>query len=315
MKKIHFIFPLLLLLFSCTKEVTIDIPGYEEQIVIDGRIETGQPPIILISKSKEVYSSTDLNSFLSGFVSGAVVTISDGTTTIQLDEICSDNLPPGTEALAAAILGIPVSELANYNICAYTTLNASFIGTVGKTYQLSVSFNGKTYTASTSILTPTPLNNVFWKFDGNSTTHGYSWAELTDPINQKDAYMWEVKRINTDENGDFIDQNYTKTYSPVFDDVFFDGLTFEFWYENPNAYGNATPESIQGKYALNDTVVIKFSKMDAPVFEFFEKKYAQLQTAGNPFATPTNIPTNFTGGALGIWAGFSPSYDTLICIP
>jgi hypothetical protein len=55
--------------------------------------------------------------------------------------------------------------------------------------------------------------------------------------------------------------------------------------------------------------------MDAPVFEFFEKKYAQLQTAGNPFATPTNIPTNFTGGALGIWAGFSPSYDTLICIP
>ena len=62
---------------------------------------------------------------------------------------------------------------------------------------------------------------MFWKFDGNSTTHGYSWAELTDPINQKDAYMWEVKRINTDENGDFIDQNYTKTYSPVFDDVFF----------------------------------------------------------------------------------------------
>ena len=41
----------------------------------------------------------------------------------------------------------------------------------------------------------------------------------------------------------------------------------------------------------------------------------QLQTAGNPFATPTNIINNISGDALGIWAGFSPSFDTLICLP
>ena len=48
---------------------------------------------------------------------------------------------------------------------------------------------------------------------------------------------------------------------------------------------------------------------------FFEKKYVQLTTAGNPFATPTNIPTNIAGGALGVWAGYSTSYDTLYCVP
>ena len=34
---------------SCTKEVQIDIPGYEEQMVVDGIIETGQPAIVLLS--------------------------------------------------------------------------------------------------------------------------------------------------------------------------------------------------------------------------------------------------------------------------
>ena len=49
--------------------------------------------------------------------------------------------------------------------------------------------------------------------------------------------------------------------------------------------------------------------------EYMEKKYTQMYSAGNPFATPINLPTNIVGGALGIWAGYSPWYDTLICIP
>jgi len=55
--------------------------------------------------------------------------------------------------------------------------------------------------------------------------------------------------------------------------------------------------------------------MDRAVCEFFEKKYIQLSTGGNPFATPANIPTNIVGGALGVWAGLSPTFDTLICQP
>ena len=28
-----------------------------------------------------------------------------------------------------------------------------------------------------------------------------------------------------------------------------------------------------------------------------------------------NVPSNIQGGALGVWAGFAPVYDTLICKP
>jgi hypothetical protein len=66
---------------------------------------------------------------------------------------------------------------------------------------------------------------------------------------------------------------------------------------------------------LGDSVVVKFSRIDEAAFNFFDKKDAQVGSAGNPFATPVNVPTNITGGALGIWVGVSPWYDTLYCIP
>jgi Domain of unknown function (DUF4249) len=299
------------LVSACTKEVEIDIPGYEEQIVIDGKIETGQPPFVLISKSKDIYSPTDINAFLNGFISGATVTVSNGTTTVQLVEFCSDNLPPGTEPIVAGILGISESELANFHICGYTSMDTQIWGEVGKTYSLTVSVEGETFTAETKILQPTQFDAVFWQPDGGIATHGYSWVTLSDPPGQFDAYKWEVKILN----GSSEETNFVEPYAPVFDDEFFDGLTFDFFYDNPFAYGEGILDEYAGLFPIGDSVVIKFSKMDQEVFDFMEKKYTQLATAGNPFATPTNIPSNIEGGALGIWAGYSPIFDTLVCQP
>jgi len=315
MKHTFYIALTLLIFTSCTKEVEIDIPGYAEELVIDGVIETNAPPFVMISKTKDIYAPTDIDAFLNGFVSGATVTVSDGTNTVVLDEWCSDNLPPGAGPIAAQMFGISESELANYHICAYLTLDPSMSGQVGKTYQLTVELDGNTYQASTAIVQPTYFDSVWWKPEPSTPNHGFSWVYLTDPPTKGDAYKWEVKRINIGMDGEPIDQNFKVPFSPVFNDQFFNGLAFEFAYENPFAFETETPEEYLGLYPLGDTVVIKFSKMDAQVYEYLEKKYLQIQTAGNPFSTPTNIPNNISGGALGVWAGFSPSYDTLICQP
>ncbi len=307
---------LLLSLVSCTKDIEMEIPGYQEQLVIDGSIETNMPPVILISKSKDIYASTSLDAFLSGFVSGAIVTISDGTTTVQLDEICTDNLPPGTEAIAASLLGIPVSELANTHLCAYTSFNSDIFGQVGKTYTMEVKYEGQTYTASASIVSPSSLNQLYWKAKTGLTDYGYAWAELSDNGSQYDAYYWQSKRINLGPNGQTVDPGYIATFNPVFDDEFFNGLTFSFYYENPAVWDDPNvPEDYKGLYRIGDTVVIKLSKLDQNAFNFLEKKFIQIGTAGNPFATPINAPTNITGGALGAWTGYSPTYDTFVCQP
>ena len=304
---------LLLLFVSCTKEVEIAIPGYEEQIVIDGSIKTGQPAIVLLSTTANIYSPTNLEAYLSGFISGATVVVSDGNITETLVEICTDNLPPGTEELAAAFFGLPVDELINLNLCGY--FSTSIVGEVGKTYSLDVQVNGEIYTSVTSILQPTALDSLYWKPEAPLEDHGWSWAILSDPPGSYDAYVWEVQRLNTLPDGS-RDPIVYKPFGPYFDDAFFDGLTFEFAYENPiNIFDEEVDQAYRGYYPQGDAILVTFSKIGEAEFNFFEKKYNQMYTAGNPFATPTNIPTNIVGGALGVWAGFSPTSDTLICQP
>ncbi len=302
--KVFYLTLIALTLFSCTKEVKIDIPGYQDQLVIDGNIETGQPAIVLLSKTNDIYSPTNLDAYLNGFISGATVIISDGTTTDTLTEICTDNLPPGSEQIASAFFGIPVDQLVNLHLCAYVSLN--IVGEVGKTYNLTVKHEGKTYTSTTAIYQPTSLDSLYWKPQGDLPNYGFSWAKLSDPGATNDAYKWEVKYLS--------DFNFSKTFNPYFNDKFFNGLSFDFGYENPMSFNDSTiQQEYKGYFKQGDTIVVKFSKLGQKEYNFFEKKYNQLYSGGNPFATPTNIPTNIQGGALGIWVGYSPWYDTLIC--
>jgi len=305
-QKIAFLFLLIMGLNSCSKEVKIDILGFEENLVIDGSIETGTPAIVLLSNSKDIYASTDINSYLSGFISGATVTVSNGTITDTLIEICTDNLPAGLDSVAAVYFGVPIEQLVDLHLCAY--VSTGIVGEVGKTYTLKVIHNNKTYTSSTKIENPTVLDNLFWKEQANLPGYGCSWAKITDSPIMGDAYRWEVKNLS--------DVSFSKPFQPFTDDRFYNGLTFEFSVENPMSFKDTIIENqYKGYYKLGDTIVVKFSKLGKKEYQFFEKKYNQIFSGGNPFATPTNIPSNIEGGALGVWAGFSPWYDTLICVP
>lgn len=298
---------------GCTKEVQIDIPGFQEQIVIDGSIEPGMPPIVIISRSKDIYSPTNIEAFLSGFVTDAAVYVSDGTTEYQLTLFCSDDLPPGTEDLVAGFLGVTPEQLAQLNICAYTSMNPAIWGQTGKTYHLRVEHEGKSYTGTTQILQPHALDALWWQEENDNPGYGFSYARLSDPAGVYDAYKWEVKRINM-VDGKPIDSYYKPTFSSVVEDEFFDGKTFEFYYENPWTIGDQSLEAKhRGRYKVGDTVVVKFSKIDEGVYDFLYSKLAQALSSGNPFASSMNVKTNLEGGCLGVWAGYSPVYDTLVC--
>jgi hypothetical protein len=146
--------------------------------------------------------------------------------------------------------------------------------------------------------------------------YGESWARISDNSTQYDAYKWEVKRINKNSNNQDLDTIFRKTNDAYFDDRFFNGLSFDFSYDNPLKRKDETHlEEYRRFFRMGDSVVIKFSKMDLNTFTFFQKKRAQLSSNGNPFGSPINIISTISGGALGIWAGFSPYYDTLYCIP
>ena len=305
-----------LMLFSCSKEVKIDIPGYQEQLVVDGKIETGSFPIVLLSKSANIYQPTYLGSYLQTFVQNAFVTVSNGVDTIQLELFAISELPIESQYQMAEMLDLEPEDVVLLPIFVYSTTNELMRGVVNKSYTLTILESGKTYQATTFLPPVTPLESLYWLPENANPNYGKSWGRLADPASQVDAYKWEVKRINISSDNQPKDLIFKRVRNAYFNDKFFNGLTFDFEAENPMRRKDSTHlVDYKRFYRLGDSVVVKFSKMDLNTYNFFDKKFAQMSSASSPFSTPINVPTNLSGGALGIWAGYSPWYDTLYCQP
>src|SRR5690606_27180752 len=67
-----------------------------------------------------------------------------------------------------------------------------------------------------------------------------------------------------------------------------------------------------GYFYKGDTVVIKWCAIDKAVYDFWHTLEFSYGASGNPFASPVEIMTNIKGGALGVWAGYGSTFDTLV---
>jgi hypothetical protein len=261
-----------------------------------------------------VYAPTDFLAFLGSFISDAQVSVNDGNMTVVLDAMSPADLPLSSKERLAEMLRIELDEVSFLPIKVYSTTNAAITGQLGKSYTLAITYQGKNYSGTTSLLPPVSLDNVYWKPDEFFTDYGICWARLSDPANEKNAYKWEVKLITPQSNGTPKDNIFRSGSDPHFGDEYFDGLTFEFDTRYPKK-DTTYPEDYKKHYKLGDIVVIKLSRIDRYVYDFFDKRSAQQESSSSPFATPVNLPSNLSGGALGIWAGYAPYFDTLICVP
>ncbi len=290
----------------------IDIPGFQQQLAVNGYIETDGFPIVILSRSQNIYAETNLESYLQNFVYDAIVEVSDGSSSVALELMEIAALPLESRKRVAEMLRVELDEVLLLPIKVYSTVDFSMKGVLGMSYTLSIQDQGKLFTSVTSLLAPVPLANVSWTEDAEFTGFGRCLALFSDPPNEDNSYKWEVKRINTLSNGQPWDIIFRSSGSPYFNDEFWDGLTFEFDTRYPKK-DTSLAEDLQRLYRFGDTVVIKMSTVERSVFEFFDKKESQLLASANPFSAPVNIPTNISGGCLGVWAGISPWYDTLFC--
>lgn len=313
MVRLLYIFCAAILLSSCEKEITVDLPPYTPKIVVEGSIEPGSPPLILLSRSQGFFDPSDLASYQSSFIKNATVSMTTSQGTIVLTEICSASLPPELLPLVEEYTGISAVQLAALNICMYTTLDTLYWGQTGQSYALSITdpANNETVTSTTSIPQPIPLDSVFFEIETES--YGFAWAVLSDPPGLGNAYRWFAKRTNTSTNGLPKDASFQAPWGSAFNDEFIEGLTFEFAYSRAGS-ANDDASDRDGYYRIGDTVAIKFTTIPFDGYEYFRALEQQLSSNGSPFASPANIPSNIEGG-LGLWIGYGVSYDTLICIP
>lgn len=270
---------------SCEKDITVDLPQPEEKLVIEGYIEPGSPPYVLISKTAPYFAPFDPNSLLQYTIKNAKVTV----------RCVEDNI---TDTLIQ-LLGDTGYFYVSFNM----------LGQVGKTYELNVvTEDGKTASAVTHIGQPIPLDSTWFKIQEGKDSLGFAWAKLTDPDTVGNCYRWFAKRIGKDSS-------FIAPIGSVFEDKFINGKSFDFAYNRgsvPNSTASDdTSEVESGFFKKGDVIVVKFCTINNASFKFWRSAETQSSNIGNPFANTTPLVSNING-AIGIWEGYSPSFDTIV---
>jgi len=273
---------------SCEKEINIDLPEETPKIVIEGYIENGQPAVVSITKSAPYFDPIDSTTLLSSMVLNAVVTVSDGTTTEQLQ--------------FDTVMSIPPIIYVGKNI----------IGEVGKTYYLTVVVDGQTYTSQTTLPSPVAFDSLWFKLAPGNDTIGDLFALGTD--NGAEYNYYRVFTQNTT-----LDYKFVPIFESVWDDKFFNGMSFTIQLYHgisSNITGMFEDDGDRGMgYKIGDMVITKLCTMDYDSYNFWSAAESEITYGSNPFMTTTSVPTNIKGGAIGCWTGYTATYDTIICTP
>src|SRR4051812_32070446 len=117
MKYLCFLF-LLICIAGCEKTIDLKPKDQSPLLVVDGSIERGEAPVVVLSRSVNYFSHISADVLAASVVSDAAVTLSDGTTTIPLKRY--------------------EQQFGSYSFYYYTTdtanPSAGIVGEEGKTY-------------------------------------------------------------------------------------------------------------------------------------------------------------------------------------
>lgn len=260
---------LLVCLTSCTKVINVKLNEADKQLVIEGIVPYGDSgflwlePVYPQVKISETKSFEDSNSFIG--VSGATVSITvNGATTYQMFE--------GKDT------GI------------YESRQGDFLGHPGNTYQLTVTFNGKTYTATSTMPSQlVPLDSIWAEsltFAGK--TNYTIYPSYKDPPGLGNSY-----RLVEYQNGVQVKHVFEQN------DELSDGLIITRPLINPD-----------GTLARGDLVRVDLQCIDANVYKYWFS-LDQSATGENQSATPANPVSNIEGGALGYFSAYSTTWRTI----
>ncbi len=281
---------LMLSLASCEKEVSINLASSPPQVVVQGGIETNGPPYVILTSTVGFFSKVDLATLENSFLHDAKIEISDGNRTITLKEYSFDT---GT-AFKYYVYSIDSSNL--------------MLGENGKTYELKITYGGKTYTSATKIPTPQGFDTMWFEtplFAGDNTPDS--------------ALQLFVNYSDPDTLGDFV-----RCFTQRGNDAFFPSTNFSDEIVNGktiNNIGLAAGFQNDGSNRNRDSLIyffpgervtLKWCAIDKGVYDFWNTLDFAKNAVGNPFSSPINPTSNIKNGAVGVWGGYGVYSKTVI---
>jgi hypothetical protein len=252
-------------LYSCEKVITIDLKTADSQIVVQGNVTSlAGPYVVKLNSTVSYYSS---NSFPT--VTGAQVNISDNYG--------------NNELLTETSSGVYKTSLLS--------------GTPGRVYSLQIVANGKTYTASSTMAMPLPVDSFLLQPTFSKMTNminGYRViCKFTDPAGLGNHYRVVISSHDTIAIGDRT--------SRIVSDKFADGQQLSVTFRT--------------KLVSGDTVGIQLQCVDKNTYDFYNTLNNAVGSSSlNQFlaALPANPTNNISNKGLGYFAAYPVTTATMV---
>ncbi len=282
MKQIKFLFILILTICivaaqitGCKKNINIDFSAtHNSKIFIEGMLYPGKLPQIFISKSNSFFSSKVTPQQV--FARAAVVKIINGNV---VDSLVAD------------------STFNKFRCRWEPYYRGNIAAQYGKTYTLVISFEGKNYTASTTInQSPVKIDSIAYTaafFDVYGSHDGVI-VTITDHRGTEDFYRFQMNRmIDTSRKHAHVLDRFVNTCVSGPDENFLVKDIGRIVFNDENADGQKIIMSIEVtfEYKKNDTGWVFMQSLDKNSAAFYRDLDEQLQAIQNPFVEPVFINT------------------------
>lgn len=274
----------ILLFGGCKKDINIDFSQtHYSKVFVEGMLYPGKMPQIFISKSNSFFSSRVTPQQV--FARGAVV------------KITNDNI---VDSLVAD---------SSYNKfrCRWEPFyRGSIPPQLGKTYRLDISFEGKTYTASTSITQIKPaIDTITYakEFFDIYGAHDGVIVIVNDHPGTSDFYRFQMNRIiDTSRHHAHVLDKFVNTCVSGPAEKFPVKDIGRIIFSDENADGQKVVMSVEVsfEYKKFDTGYVFIQSLDKNSAEFYRDLDEQLQAIQNPFVEPVFINTKIPG-AIGVF--------------
>jgi len=323
----NYIYYLLLLLFcsffiACEESIDLELPEYENDIVLYGVLIAGEQPQILLTESTGYFEPLNNRDRLI-VIEDATVILSDGTQTYNLSYD-------------------PLMTSHSYWVNNFNEYTSDFLGgyTIediiieeGKTYTIEVKHKERTLTGETTIPKKANLNNATHEievFNDPFSPGLICWRDKLevnfDDPDEENFYKiyWEFEQWNYDfcdpviiDNEEVEVDSCRSTANnvkiPIFEDTEFNNTNYSYQINTfAEGCGNFMPDTSamneSSRFTIHKFVLQTVSK---ELFEFNNSLNMQQQSAANPFQEPTTIKSTIEGG-IGIFAAKSAPSDTIV---
>jgi hypothetical protein len=245
-------------LLSCKKIITPNLNNAAPQLYIQGAVsDTAGPYFVTIVKTIGFYESNDFPG-----VSGAAISITDSTAGIT-DQLI-ETATTGVYSTHTIMQGIP-----------------------GHTYLLTVSLDGKTYTASSTMPQPVLLDSV--TFNTSDTTEIGAVAHYQDPSNAINYYKYNL-----------VLNGVTAKRFATFEDRLSNGR-----------YIRDKIDADTGEIKHNYSVQLNLVGIDAGVYSYLHEAEG-VAYDNDDLVSPATPGSNIRGGCLGYFSAQTVSNKTAV---